>query len=50
MSGAKANIMIGYKNVNVIVGGLFNFRWRAANLKGSAHLKDWVVNVPPDNQ
>lgn len=39
----------GYRNVNVLLGGLFNLRWRAANLQGFEHLKDWVVNVPPDN-
>ena len=39
----------GYKNVNVLLGGLFNLRWRAANLKGHSQLKDWVVNVPADN-
>ena len=39
----------GYKNVNVLLGGLFNLRWRAANIKGHSHLKDWVVNVPADN-
>lgn len=39
----------GYKNVNVLLGGLFNLRWRAANLKGHSHLNDWVVNVPADN-
>jgi rhodanese-related sulfurtransferase len=39
----------GYKNVNIVLGGLFAFRWRAANIKGLAYLKDWVVNVPADN-
>jgi rhodanese-related sulfurtransferase len=39
----------GYRNVNVLMGGLFNLRWRAANVRGLEHLKDWVVNVPPDN-
>ena len=39
----------GYKNVNVLLGGLFNLRWRAANMKRHSHLKDWVVNVPADN-
>lgn len=40
----------GYKNVNVLMGGLFSLRWRAANIKGDEHLKDWVVNVPPENR
>lgn len=39
----------GYKNVSVLLGGLFSIRWRAANIKGLGYLKDWVVNVPPDN-
>ena len=39
----------GYKNTYVLLGGLFNLRWRAANLKDHGHLKKWVVNVPPDN-
>lgn len=39
----------GYKNVNVLLGGLFNIRWRAANIKGFGYLKDRVVNVPSDN-
>lgn len=40
----------GYKNVSVLLGGLFNLRWRGANLKGYERLSSWVVNVPPDNQ
>ena len=41
---------MGYKKVNVLLGGLFNLRWKAANLKGRSHLKDWVVNIPVENQ
>jgi rhodanese-related sulfurtransferase len=40
----------GYKNVYVLQGGLFNIRWRAANVKNQSQLANWVVNVPPDNQ
>jgi rhodanese-related sulfurtransferase len=40
----------GFRNVSVMMGGLFNLRWRAANLKGQDHLAKWVVNVPPANQ
>ncbi|MDP9229729.1 MAG: rhodanese-like domain-containing protein [Bacteroidota bacterium] len=40
----------GYKNVNVLLGGLFNLRWKAANLKGREHLKEWAVNIPVENQ
>jgi rhodanese-related sulfurtransferase len=39
----------GYSNVNILAGGIFNLRWRAANVKGKADLKDWVVSVPADN-
>lgn len=40
----------GYQNVSVLMGGLYNLRWRAANLKGYQHLGSWVVNVPAANQ
>ena len=39
----------GFKNVNVLAGGLFNLRWRAANVKGKSSLKDWVTDVPAAN-
>jgi rhodanese-related sulfurtransferase len=39
----------GFTNVNVLLGGVFNLRWRAANLKGKEHLKDWVVDIPAEN-
>ena len=47
---AQALTDAGYKNVSVLMGGLFNLRWRGANLKGHDQLGNWVVNVPPDNQ
>lgn len=47
---AQALTDAGYKNVSVMMGGLFNLRWRAANMKGYEHLGSWVVNVPPANQ
>lgn len=40
---------LGYKNVYVLAGGIFNLRWRAANIKGKSHLKDYVVDVPAEN-
>jgi rhodanese-related sulfurtransferase len=46
---AKALSINGYKNVNVLHGGIFNLRWKAANLKGREGLKEWVENVPPEN-
>jgi rhodanese-related sulfurtransferase len=39
----------GYTNVHILSGGLFNLRWRAANIKGKEQLKDWVVDVPAEN-
>ena len=39
----------GYKNVNVLLGGVFNLRWKAANLKGKSQLKEWTVNIPEEN-
>ena len=40
----------GYNNVAVLRGGIWYLRWASHNLKGKAHLNDWVVNVPPENQ
>ena len=36
----------GFRNVNVLHGGISEVRWKAANLKGKAALNDLVVNVP----
>jgi rhodanese-related sulfurtransferase len=46
-----ANILTerGYKNVSVLLGGLFNLRWKAANIKGKSALKDWAENIPVEN-
>lgn len=46
---AKSLTDKGFTNVNVLLGGVFNLRWRAANIKGKEHLKDWVVDVPVEN-
>ena len=40
----------GFNNVNILSGGIFNLRWRAANIKGKSMLKDWVTDIPADNQ
>ena len=40
---------MGYQKVYVLSGGVFNLRWRAANIKGESRLKDYVVDVPADN-
>ncbi len=39
----------GFSNVNILAGGIFNLRWKAANIKGKDTLKDWVVEIPADN-
>jgi len=39
----------GYKNVNVLRGGIWNLRWAAHNIKGKAFLNEWVVDVPEQN-
>jgi rhodanese-related sulfurtransferase len=39
----------GFTNVNLLVGGIWNLRWRAANIKDKAHLDKWVENIPTEN-
>jgi rhodanese-related sulfurtransferase len=39
----------GFTNVNILSGGIFNLRWRAANIKGKSVLKDWVTGIPAEN-
>ncbi|MFL5789033.1 MAG: rhodanese-like domain-containing protein [Flavisolibacter sp.] len=48
-SAAELLASSGYTNINVLMGGLFNLRWRAANIKGRDYLNQWVVNVPELN-
>jgi Rhodanese-related sulfurtransferase len=36
----------GYKNVYVLMGGIFNTRWRAHNIKGKEYLNNLVENIP----
>jgi rhodanese-related sulfurtransferase len=48
-SAAKILTDAGYKNVNVLIGGIWDLRWKAANIKGLAYLDQWVVNIPADN-
>lgn len=40
----------GFKNVNVLAGGLFNLRWTSANVKGQKNLSKLVTGVPEVNQ
>ena len=39
----------GFSNVHVLIGGIWNLRWRAANIKGKTQLDKWVENVPVEN-
>jgi rhodanese-related sulfurtransferase len=39
----------GYKNVNVLRGGIWGVRWTSHNIKDKAYLNELVVNVPADN-
>lgn len=48
-NAAALLVASGYTNVNILAGGIFNLRWRAANVKGKTELKDWVVDIPADN-
>lgn len=40
----------GFKNVKVLVGGIFNMRWASGNVKGQEYLRDMVKDVPETNQ
>jgi rhodanese-related sulfurtransferase len=39
----------GFTKVSVLMGGIFNLRWTAANRKGASDIKKWVVDVPEAN-
>ena len=39
----------GFTKVHVLTGGLWDIRWKAANLKGQSRLMKWVIDVPADN-
>ena len=40
----------GFSKVTLLVGGIFNLRWSAGNVKGQSYLKDMVMDVPEINQ
>ena len=40
----------GFKNVTVLIGGIFSIRWTAANRKDHAHLASLVEDVPEINK
>jgi rhodanese-related sulfurtransferase len=39
----------GYSKVYVLVGGIWNIAWRAANIKDKKDLDSWLENVPAEN-
>jgi Rhodanese-related sulfurtransferase len=39
----------GFTKIHILMGGIFNLRWTAANRKGQGGLKEWVVEVPEVN-
>ncbi|MDB5230608.1 MAG: Rhodanese-related sulfurtransferase [Chitinophagaceae bacterium] len=39
----------GYKNVKLLINGLFDIRWSAANRKGYSDLADLVIDIPDEN-
>ena len=41
---------IGFQNVSVLYGGIWNMRWSAHNIAGKTHLEKWVVDIPTENQ
>jgi len=45
-AAARTLVANGYGKVNVLVGGIWDVRWKAANEKQEAHLKKWVVDDP----
>jgi len=46
---ARQLTQAGFKNVNLLMGGIWDLRWRAANIKGKSKLNDWVENIPAAN-
>jgi rhodanese-related sulfurtransferase len=39
----------GYTNVNVLMGGIWNLGWRAANIKNKQELNSCLENIPAEN-
>lgn len=40
----------GFSRVYILTGGLWDLRWKAANLKGLSGMMKWVVDVPAENR
>jgi len=48
-TAAATLIANGFTNVNILAGGIFDLRWKAANIKNKSFLKDWVTDIPSSN-
>ena len=48
-TAAKTLASAGFKNVYLMMDGIWDLRWKAANIKGLDYLNRWVENVPSDN-
>ncbi len=48
-TAAKTLVNSGFRHIKVLTGGLFDLRWRAANISGMKDMMNWVVDVPAEN-
>ena len=48
-TAAETLVSGGFKQVKVLTGGLFDMRWRGANISGMKEMMKWVVDVPAEN-
>lgn len=48
-TAAETLVSNGFKQVKVLTGGLFDLRWRGANISGMKDMMNWVVDVPAEN-
>jgi rhodanese-related sulfurtransferase len=49
-NAAKLLKDLGYQDVNILQGGIWNLRWTSHNIKGKTYLNELVENVPQENQ
>lgn len=48
-TAAETLVTNGFKQVKVLTGGLFDLRWRGANISGMKEMMNWVIDVPTEN-
>ncbi|MDZ4709068.1 MAG: rhodanese-like domain-containing protein [Saprospiraceae bacterium] len=48
-AAAERLVSHGFKKVKVLSSGMYDLRWRAANIYGMKDLMNWVVDVPVEN-